>query len=652
MVRIIFVIPLGAAFFLALLIALVVLRLSGTILNPAFYPDQLEKADIYRFAMVDVLESALDEARYLSPEEIGVDSRDNPLVASGLSTFQLTGAVHDALSHEDLEELVAPPVLQFGEYMAGKSDEVDLTVDVAGHIRVLVDEVLALLRVSAAYDRLIERELEPRFRDAAGDILPANENPSGWLLYLFGTDEEAEDRLVRVVMSAVTSEWLAEQVERALPELTAYLVGDSDSFEIRVRLDDAQAAAAANETKAIIRESNLYDLVFTGVVEPEVEDALGEFVELPSGVEITKDEVVEALRQVASPAWVQEQAESIIDDVSAYTTGRSDDFSTSISLAQPKMEAAPLLQGMARAKLTEVLERLPTCSMTSDGPAARSNLGQTLPACFPPGVSVGEVLETAGPAITKSVQAFVLAPVPDTITFTETDVRSLLGESGGQGALEFLAELRELYIVGWTYNQDDLRTDLSGNRDALRILDETRSYLSNGYVHTYQDSSKGESDDPIGFALDSAREWSDVVRRYKWLAYLAAPALLVIIGFVGGTGWRSRFGWASAVLLPAAVTIAVLTWPVYETFSNNGFEYVRAEIFAQTDGPLVATSHLIVAKSIDVAEAAADDFIGGIRRCGLALAVIACAGLFVTAYWSRIADAAEPLLHKLVRRGA
>ena len=73
MVRLIFVIPLGAAFFLALLIALVVLRLSGTILNPAFYPDRLEKADIYRFAMVDVLESALDEARYLSPEEIGLD---------------------------------------------------------------------------------------------------------------------------------------------------------------------------------------------------------------------------------------------------------------------------------------------------------------------------------------------------------------------------------------------------------------------------------------------------------------------------------------------------------------------------------------------------------------------------------------------------
>ena len=306
--RIIFVIPLGAAFFLALLIALVVLRLSGTILNPPFYPDQLEKADIYRFAMVDVLESALDEARHLSPEEIGVDSRDNPFVASGLSTFQLTGAVHDALSHEDLEELVASPVLQFGEYMAGKSDEVDLTVDVAGHIRVLVDEVLALLRVSAAYDRLIERELEPRFRDAAGDILPANENPSGWLLYLFGTDEETEDRLVRVVMSAVTSEWLAEQVERALPELTAYLVGDSDSFEIRVRLDDAQDAAAANETNAIIRESNLYDLVFTGVVEPEVEDTLGEFVELPSGVEITKDEVMEALRQVASPRLPSETA--------------------------------------------------------------------------------------------------------------------------------------------------------------------------------------------------------------------------------------------------------------------------------------------------------------------------------------------------------
>ena len=82
-------IPLGIAFLVALLVFLVFLvflRLNGTFLNPAFYPDQLEKADIYRFVMADVLESALDEARRLRPEEFGVGFRENPLVVTGLDT--------------------------------------------------------------------------------------------------------------------------------------------------------------------------------------------------------------------------------------------------------------------------------------------------------------------------------------------------------------------------------------------------------------------------------------------------------------------------------------------------------------------------------------------------------------------------------------
>ena len=263
-VRLIAVVPWGVAFFVALLAVLVILGLNGTFLNPTFYQDQLKDADIYRFALVDVLESALDEARQLPPEEFGIGFRDNPLVASGLSTSQLAGAVRNALSPDDLEELLAPSVLGFGEYMAGEKDEIDLTIDASGHISGIADEALALLRDSGAYDRIFEKDVEPRIREAAGDILPVTEDASGWPEYLFGSGEEAEDGLVRVVKSAVTSEWLAAQAERALPVLTAYLVGNTDTFEIRIRLDHAQAAAATEETKAIVRETNLYDLVFDG----------------------------------------------------------------------------------------------------------------------------------------------------------------------------------------------------------------------------------------------------------------------------------------------------------------------------------------------------------------------------------------------------
>ena len=191
-VRLIAVVPWGVAFFVALLAVLVILGLNGTFLNPTFYQDQLKDADIYRFALVDVLESALDEARQPPPEEFGIGFRDNPLVASGLSTSQLAGAVRNALSPDDLEELLAPSVLGFGEYMADEKDEIDLTIDASGHISGIADEALALLRDSGAYDRIFEKEVEPRIREAAGDILPVTEDASGWPEYLFGSGEEAE----------------------------------------------------------------------------------------------------------------------------------------------------------------------------------------------------------------------------------------------------------------------------------------------------------------------------------------------------------------------------------------------------------------------------------------------------------------------------
>ena len=649
-VRLIAVVPWGVAFFVALLAVLVILGLNGTFLNQTFYQDQLKDADIYRFALVDVLESALDEARQLPPEEFGIGFRDNPLVASGLSTSQLAGAVRNALSPDDLEELLAPSVLGFGEYMAGEKDEIDLTIDASGHISGIADEALALLRDSGAYDRILEKEVEPRIREAAGDILPVTEDASGWPEYLFGSGEEAEDGLVRVVKSAVTSEWLAAQAERALPVLTAYLVGNTDTFEIRIRLDDLQAAAVTEETKDIVRETNLYDLVFDDVVEPAVEDALGVAVVLPFGVKITKYEVLSALRQVASPVWVQEQTGKIVDDVSAYVTGKSDEFSTQISLTEPKEEGAPLLKELAGSKLAELLARLPACSTTPDAAATRNSLTQTVPVCIPPGFSVDDYVEAAGPIIDNSVRTFVLAPVPGTVTLTEGDVRSHLGESAGQKALKFLDDLRELHREGWIYNQDDLRSDLSANRDALQILDEARSYLSDGYVHTYQDPSGVESYDRIAFALDVARHWSNTLRRYKWWAYLAAPVLLVVIGLIGGTSWRSRVGWASAVLLLAALTIIILSWPVYEVLSKHVFEQVRTEALAQTGGTLESTSNLIVAKSIEFAQMTTDAFISGIRGCSLALAVIACIGLLVAVQWRRISEWTEPRFHEVGRR--
>ena len=80
-------------------------------------------------------------------------------------------------------------------------------------------------------------------------------------------------------MSSLTADWLAGQVEQALDEFTAYLVGETDGFEITVRLTATEVDRAVEETKAILREADAYELVYTGVVEPTLTDVLGAGVE-------------------------------------------------------------------------------------------------------------------------------------------------------------------------------------------------------------------------------------------------------------------------------------------------------------------------------------------------------------------------------------
>ena len=95
-------IPLGVVFFVLLVLTLVLLRVNDTFLSPAFYPRQLAEADLYEFALNDLLTSALDEARELDPAEFSSQLSDeideNPLITSGLSTERIVQAVNRAVS--------------------------------------------------------------------------------------------------------------------------------------------------------------------------------------------------------------------------------------------------------------------------------------------------------------------------------------------------------------------------------------------------------------------------------------------------------------------------------------------------------------------------------------------------------------------------
>ena len=271
LVRRIFAVGLGVVFVATLMVSLVLIKLNGTLLEPYYYPDLLKRNDLYRFVMVDVLTTALDEARSLDSGQLGGNFRQNPLVTSGLTARQMTEAVHRGLSPQDLEMLAELAVLQIAEYATAERDRVLLTVDAGSHVKAVANEVHRLMLESGSYALFIEHELEPRVRQAAGDMLSADENASAWMIHLFGSSEAAEDRMVRVVMSALTPDWMAGQIAKALDELMPYMLGESDSFEVRIQFTDAEIETVVGEIKSILLEADAYEIEYLDYVRSVME---------------------------------------------------------------------------------------------------------------------------------------------------------------------------------------------------------------------------------------------------------------------------------------------------------------------------------------------------------------------------------------------
>ena len=621
----------GLLFAFALFFALLMHALSSTLARPAFYPEQLERADFYHFVTTDLVDALIEDSRQLEAADFGEDFQDNPVAASGLTTQEIADAVRRALPPEELQATVAPVVEQTAEYVLGERDEITVTLDLATHVDATVRELTALLRESGAYERLVSDELEPRFGEWADEALPPDRTDSGWTSFLGGGEGRAADSLLRVFTSVVTPEWLADQVDHSADEFTGYLVGRSEGFELRIELDDAQAEAAAGELAAILRDADAYDLAQEAVIEPAVEEHVGASVGLPYGVTLTREQALVALREAVSPAWVDRQADALASDVSDYLTGRSDAFTTEVDIASVKDDAAAALTDAAQATIESALDGLPACATRAEVAAAQAAGTRELPSCLPPGTTASQIATEARPAVAAAIAEFVVEPVPDTVALTETDLRDAVRDDGGDEAVQALDDLRDLFQAGWTYTDEDLRADLT--EDDREALDDLRSLLGDGYVIEVATEDRPEWEE----ALDGTRMVADAIGQARWTAFGIAALLLIGVGALGGTSWRGRVNWAAAALLVAAGLVALVWGPVYQAVSDAAIEGAREEIAANLDADFALTSDLVADKLLNLAVMVVDEIAGSMVRNSVILAAVAVAALAVSLSWERIA---------------
>jgi hypothetical protein len=660
-------IPLGLLLLVLLLLTLFTLQVSDTFLKPSYYTEQFAEADLYEFALNDLLTSAIDEARGLSPSEFSLD--ENPITTSGLSTEQIVQAINRAIPPEYIQDLVEQSFDQFGGYLTAERDEFELTLQAGEQVAIIVDEIKALLSEADAYSLLFDEAVEPEIRDAVQIELPLGA-------------EASPDQLVQAAKNIVPADWVQKLVEDTLDEVTAYMIGRSETFEVGINLSD-RIDIALVEVKSILRDMDAADLLYDEVVEPIVVDSLGATADLTFGVTVTQEEILGALREVAPPEWVEEQVELVIDEAGPYLAGKTDSFSVDISLVENKRLASNIIVDTVQEKLTSLIDELPTCRTVAEAVAATRGGTGLLPACAPPNIDLNELIEASGIDIADTVQRSVLGPVPSMVSFSETRIISALNLAGAGGNVDLLDKFRGFLRDGCVYTERDLvRPRPEGalcpsiyDEQISDRVDDVRSFLSEGYTYTHTDFRRdlGKIDDADSNApldpprvelifvpdtaidiLDLSRSWLSWTRDNRWIFYVPLVLLLVVIGFLGGRGWWGRLIYASAFLLVTSAILIVAFGPVYSDVTSGRFDEQREEaiqdVNEDADTKLPSTSRLALDKGFDMAESVISDFSSGIRTSAITLAFISIIAIAATVFKNTLVSAISSMTSDVGRK--
>ncbi len=154
----------------------------------------------------------------------------------------------------------------------------------------------------------------------------------------------ARDVLVVSMKKTFPPEWLQEQSEDVITQMVPYLVGDKDGFTLSVDL------AGRLEALGGVVKSELdgnYDRVFDEVITPPLEEYLQEN-ELPMGITVESQSVVDAVQEVVPPDWIQARVEHVVDQLVPYIRGDVEHFTINLPIADRLEAAVPAAKRLLR----------------------------------------------------------------------------------------------------------------------------------------------------------------------------------------------------------------------------------------------------------------------------------------------------------------
>ncbi|MEK7280835.1 MAG: hypothetical protein AAB037_00590 [Chloroflexota bacterium] len=451
---------------------------------------------------------------------------------------------------------------------------------------------------------------------------------------------------------------------------------------VLLRLNDTLLEPAF--IKEELHKADLFNFAYDDVLPQAIEDA-----DLPLGITLATSGMVAALREVAPPQWLQEQADGAVDQFWPYMTGKTDSFEITVSLAD-RVE-------MAVVETKELLRQADAYNLVFEQIVVKvveDNIGQlvqlpfgvtvthdeieaavrevTPPQCIQ--AQVERIMDEMLPYMTGKTDSFQISlslsdrkvaagrviddladrklrglynslPLctPQQVAqllqgvisgqlppcrppgFTYEDVKILVNINIGASVKQ---AIQDMLPDVWTFTDADLRSWLSAEDE--QTLDSARETISQGW--TYSDADLRETLTSQGVAgteqvFDQARTWLGRVRQSRFLLYVVGALSLLSIGSAGSRRFRGKLAWAAVVLGVVALVSYVAVPRVYDRLIVPALDNAQASVVAE--GAQLAMTE----KGFALAKTAISDILFGMRSHFVLYIVIALIVLGLTLAW-------------------
>lgn len=168
--------------------------------------------------------------------------------------------------------------------------------------------------------------------------------------------EALKKESVEAVRKVLPPEWLQERVEEALFQLLPYVSGQTDRFALTLDIND-RVPLAAEEAKRLLDGSVTLDTLYLEVTSRFADEVAGQQGEMPAGVRLEKEDVLQAVRSVAPKAWVARQMGLAIDELAPWAQGKEEHFTIRVVLADRVEVAGQELKRLLRKSDATALVR-------------------------------------------------------------------------------------------------------------------------------------------------------------------------------------------------------------------------------------------------------------------------------------------------------